>query len=122
MTHRDRVLAAIAHGAVDRVPRSFIAKPEVFCALRQQLGLETDEALLQALDIDMRRVGHWRMIPPPAQDAEGNFRDIFGLRWESVTPTGLQLGLQYPFTEDSSVRDVHEHPWPDAAIQRRIRY
>jgi len=51
ITPRERVKVALRHQESDRVPFDFWAVPEVCAALRQRLGVETDEEVL-------RRLGH----------------------------------------------------------------
>ncbi|MBU1877641.1 MAG: hypothetical protein KJ734_01710, partial [Chloroflexi bacterium] len=49
ITPRQRVQTALDHREPDRVPFDFWAVPETCAALREYLGVETDEAVLRLL-------------------------------------------------------------------------
>ena len=115
MLPRERVLQAVAHQQTDRMPADYGAIPDVTERLIARLGVADQEELLQALHIDMRRVGAPYSQSPTDPDADGYVRDMWGSRRRESDPgDGLPLRIS-PFDESTTVDDVHAHPWPDPA-------
>ena len=56
MQSRERVLAAIQHEPIDRVPMRYNARAEVTAKLKAHFGFDTDEQLMRRLGIDFRFV------------------------------------------------------------------
>lgn len=115
MLPRERVLRAIARLKTDRAPADYGAHPDVTERLIERLGVVDEEALLQALHVDMRRIPAPYNQPPTGPDAEGYMRDMWGRRWRETDPGDGQPNEISPFSEETTVDDVHEHPWPDPA-------
>lgn len=115
MTSRERVLAAIAHQPTDRAPADYGAHKDVTDGLMRHLGLATYEELLQALQVDMRRVWLGYYQPDSAPDADGYKRNMWGVRQRPADPGDGQPNWLAPFDENTTVDQVHAHPWPDPA-------
>ena len=131
MTHRERVLAALAHEEPDSVPLDLGSTRDSSIVLRgygrlkQHLGVEApdiltsrmmqtvivDEQILQALDIDTR--GIYPGEPPPDIPDESRYRDEWGV--ERVQPPGgLYFDqVDFPLSGDIEIADVARYPWPD---------
>lgn len=109
MTPRERVFRAIAHQPTDRMPADYHGLPHVTDRLVEHLGLPDGEALLQMLQIDMRRVWFSYYLPDMAPDAEGYVRNFWGVRYHPDRANNVP-----PFHEDSTVEEVYAHPWPSA--------
>ena len=115
MMPRERVLQAIDRQPTDRAPADYSANQSVTEALIAKLGVADVEELYQALGVDMRRVGINYRQPDSEPDADGYIRTMWG---ERRRPEPRDDGLPdwvSPFTEDTTVDDVHGHDWPDAA-------
>ncbi len=113
MTSRERVLLALDHKPVDRLPTDFNALDIIKERLIAKLGVRDEDELLAALEIDMRRVTFGFRQPGSKIDSDGYLRTMWGVR-ERVEDRGDGLpSTVTPFTEESSVDDVHEHAWPD---------
>ena len=119
MTSRERVLQAIAHQPTDRTPADYGAIPAVTDALIRKLGIADAEELLVALGVDMRRIWFDYGQPDTAPDAEGYVQTMWGVRHRSNDPADGKPNFISPFNEDTTVDEVHAHPWPDA---RRLDY
>jgi len=139
MTSRERVLSAINHQRTDRAPADYEAYEGVTKRLIERLGVADYEGLLQALRIDMRRIECQSSLPNSTPDADGYVRTMWGVRQRSVGHGLVAAGESqgpgdmwgnlpkpdsahddrpefiYPFNEDTTVDDVHEHLWPDPA-------
>ena len=113
MTPRERVLRAISHRRTDRAPADYHAHAEVTERLVARLGLGDEEELLQALGVDLRRVPAPYGQPDTGPDGSGYMRTMWGLRRRSVDPGDGGPNAVPPFTEESTVEEVHAHPWPD---------
>jgi len=119
MTSRERVLEAIAHQPADRAPADYGAHQEVTDRLIEKLGVSDAEELLVSLGVDMRRIGFNYGRPATGPDSDGYMRTMWGARCRETDPGDGCPNCVPPFTEDSSVDDVHAHPWPDA---KRLDY
>ena len=113
MTPRERVLRAIGHQKTDRTPADYAAHQQVTEALIDRLGVADKEELLQALHVDMRRVrfGYGQSATGP--DAEGYMRSMWGLRYREDDEGDEGPAQIFPFDEDTTIDQVHAHPWPD---------
>ncbi|HOJ40360.1 MAG TPA: hypothetical protein PK644_07845, partial [bacterium] len=116
MTPRERVLKAIGHQKTDRVPANYAAHQEVTEALLRRLGLADFEELLQALQIDLRRISAPYVLPETGPDSDGYYTNMWGLRYRKEKFNDGQPQIIPPFNEDTTLRDVEAHPWPDAGV------
>ena len=114
MNSRERVLAAVAHAAPDRVPLDWNGEPQVSAGLRARLGLRTHEELLRYLGVDIRHVGlAFRSGRAPRSTLpDGGWEDIWGVRHR---PNELHSGYVYyhPLAELASEADLDAYAWPD---------
>jgi uroporphyrinogen decarboxylase len=117
MTGYERVLKTVSHQRADRLPIDYCATPESHVALKQHLGIEDDEALLQKLGCDFRRV-EARFVGPAGIDGAPGIRargkDFLGIVWQ---PKKNEFGTYneiavHPLAEARSVRDIEEYSWP----------
>ena len=77
MTPRERVAAALAHRAPDRIPVDFLAVPEIWRRLQERLACPSQpldgslffdpawEAVLRALHVDCRVLSYDQFCAPP---------------------------------------------------------
>jgi uroporphyrinogen decarboxylase len=142
LTHRERVLAALAHRVPDRVPMDLgsarftgMVKPayEKLCERlgfgcpgpvidRMQQIVEMDEAVLRYLDVDIRSVS--QSAPDRGGDVEldGNgYRDEWGV--DRAQPPGCPYYdlRRSPLAGVISAADIARHAWPDPTDSGRIR-
>jgi len=115
MTSRERVRCAIDRRPLDRIPADFEGNSSVESALMARLGVKDQEGILRALHIDMRRIPAVYDNPDAGPDELGYYRSPWGVRERAADP-GDGLPMLYPiFDENTTVDDVHAHPWPDPA-------
>ena len=114
MTPRERVLQAIAHRPTDRAPANYGAHQGVTNRLVDRLGVADTEELLVSLGVDMRRIRFAHNQPATGPDAEGYTRNMWGGRRRETDPGDGLPNYVSPFTEASTVDDVHAHVWPYA--------
>ncbi|MEW6751266.1 MAG: uroporphyrinogen decarboxylase family protein [Candidatus Latescibacterota bacterium] len=112
ISSRERVLAALAHQPTDRAPANYSAHQEVTDRLMGRLGVRDDEELLQALQVDLRRVRFSYHQPDTGPDEEGYLRNMWGLRHHPGKDAADPAKLVPPFDEDTTVDEVHAHAWP----------
>jgi uroporphyrinogen decarboxylase len=118
LTPRQRVRAAINHQEPDRVPFDFWAVPEVCAALRDYLGLETDEQVLHLLGIDCRLVAPDYVGPAPRLQPDGTYFDAWGTHRRKVTNdfSTYDEYASFPLAEAQTVAEVETwQGWPDPA-------
>ena len=116
MNSRERVLAAAERRRPDRPPIDLTCTPEAMAALQAHLGLATGNAVLDRLDVDMRRVG-LPFIGPAERSAvplgsEGV--DFWGCRIRKVE-TEFNTYYEWdghPLADCKTVADVEAHDWP----------
>ncbi len=114
MTSRDRVLQSIAHKPTDRAPADYGAHQEVTDGLIEKLGVADTEELLVSLGVDMRRIGFSHRQPITGPDPDGYMQTMWGPRCRETDPGDGLPNYISPFTEATSIDDVHAHAWPDA--------
>ena len=115
MIPRERVLQALAHKATDRAPADYGGHQVVTDGLIRKLGLANFEELLAALHVDMRRIHLDYYQPETGHDSDGYMRSMWGGRHREKEVADGRPKFISPFTEETSVDDVHAHHWPDPA-------
>ena len=130
MTHRERVLTALAHQEPDRVPfdlggSAYSINDDHYFPLKQYLGIEGDvepyrhghtgnfydERILEALDIDCRHV--WLRSPSNFKvhiNPDGTFKDEWGI---PLLRKGAFMSVVGHPLADASVSDLESYAWPD---------
>ncbi|HIQ05415.1 MAG TPA: hypothetical protein EYH31_06920 [Anaerolineae bacterium] len=111
MNSKERVLATINHVKPDRVPVDMWALSPVTDNLRVHFGVDDDEAVWQALGIDLRSVWPAYIGPPLKTFPDGSYVDWWGLRKQMIGPFEEVIGS--PLTNAQTVADVEAHAWPD---------
>lgn len=126
MTPRERVLAAIEHKPLDRVPVNYLGTPETDAKLRAHFGLpdppprrpgesvDYDCDILDKLGADLRTL-HLPYIGPdiPTLD-DGRAMDLFGVTYRPVrNNVGTYLETcAWPYAAFESLSDVEAYRWP----------
>jgi uroporphyrinogen decarboxylase len=111
MDSRERVLAAINRERPDRIPVDLWAEPGVWARLRTDMGLPTDEAVREALSVDVRYLSP---VYPPDIIVGGVRQNMWGERWEM---TSTVFGTEWEHTrgvlhDAAGLADVEAFPWP----------
>ncbi len=117
LTPRQRVETAIQRLEPDRVPFDFWAVPEESQKLRQYLGVQTDEEVLQLLGIDCRQIQPDYVGPAPIDLGNGVFVEPWGSqRHLQSNPYGVyEEYAEYPLAEARNIAEVEAYPyWPVA--------
>jgi uroporphyrinogen decarboxylase len=125
---RERVRTALSHQSPDRAPLALWLTPEVCLRLQKHLGVDSEIAVLDALDIDVR----WLLVdyigPALQQGSDGSQSDEFGVRRRTVQNEfgGYDEIVVHPLGSTRTVSDVENFRWPDpdwwdyGSIQREI--
>ncbi len=132
LTHRERVIKALNHEEPDRVPidlffHAGMLTDTAYFALKKHLGIEGDiepfrkglganyydERMLEAFDIDFRRV----FFEPgdhltPLNDEESQFVDAWGTVF--VSGPGYVHPIGPPLVGVDSIEALRDYPWPKA--------
>jgi len=118
MTSRQRVLMAMDHKPVDRVPRVFKATPEVETLLVEELGLQAVDDLKARFCVEnLHWPFYWFDLPDPRQRELPNGAKIN--RWGIRTIRADYGGGVYDepvharLADVASVADVESYDWPD---------
>lgn len=108
MSPRERVGMALQHREPDRVPFDFWGVPEVYDALRQHLGAESDEEVLRLLGVDCRLVAPDYVGPAPRVQPDGTYTDAWGTHRRSVANefSTYDEYASHPLAAAGSVADV----------------
>lgn len=112
MTPRQRVLAAIEGGAVDRTPRDFWAEEPTWRRLLAHLGHDDRDRVLDDLAIDIRRL---EARGPAERDIGGGvFQNFWGERYVyRPTPWGpMREDIRGALAGARSLDDLAAFPWP----------
>ena len=115
MTSRERVLAAIHHEPVDRVPTDIWATGEVWEKLRKHFGEKADIGAILHID-GMGGVGPAYIGPPAPPAPEGETSDMWGIRNKPITyPTGVYYEMSFhPLAAAQTIADLEAYRWPQA--------
>ncbi|MGA2762256.1 MAG: uroporphyrinogen decarboxylase family protein [Spirochaetia bacterium] len=111
MDSRERVLASINHERPDRIPCDLWAEPGVWERLVKDLGVDTEEAVRKALDVDIRYISP---VYPADTITRGVKQNMWGERWEK---TSTVFGYEWEHTRGAlfdaqTVADLEAFPWP----------
>lgn len=112
MTSRERVLRAIAGKKTDRMPANYSAHKDVNERLMRRLGVVDYESLLRALGVDMRRID-CNYYFPDVDCGDGYWRNMWGVLSRRGDFNDNKPNWISPFSEETTVDDVHAHRWPD---------
>ncbi|SCI50136.1 methylcobalamin:coenzyme M methyltransferase [uncultured Flavonifractor sp.] len=116
MTHRERVLAALAHRQPDRCPVDFWAVPEVVERLLKHFGAREEAELYDLLDVDMQFVFPCSTLPDPEILPDGSYFDRMGVHRRPVRNEYCTYDeyASYPLAYAESVADLERYDkWPD---------
>jgi uroporphyrinogen decarboxylase len=120
MDSRQRLAALLARERPDRVLRDYWAVPEIDRRLRAHYGVETQEELLERLDIDFRYIEGPAYIGPPLEvHGDGIEDDVFGVPRKTMYTGEGEFAGSYkavtvpPLKEMKTVQEVLDYPkWP----------
>lgn len=117
MTSKERVLAAIAHRRPDRTPIQTYLTPEIERKLMDHFGLETPDALLERLGVDLRYVAPAYAGPVPPVPPGSQLADEWGVGYVmfdhghgGAYPEPNHLAL----AQIDTMAQFEAYPWPDA--------
>lgn len=117
MNHRERVLAAIHHRPVDRIPTDIWATDEVMQKLYAHFRVATPQGLYDALDIDgIPGIAPRYIGPPPVRHAQtGYWENEWGMGYRAQTyETGVyHEQIVYPLANAETIEDLEAYQWPD---------
>lgn len=117
MTHKERVLAALAHIETDRVPLMFRDVPSVRERLKRDLTVKTDDELFEAFDIDFRWVQPDYVGGKIITDGEYR-KDIWGTEWKFTKFSedgGYWNEITHPLENITDLAALDDYPWPKAS-------
>ena len=118
MTPRERILAAINHQLLDRLPCDIWATEEVWKLLREHFETEDRFEIWESLGIDgivecpLRYVGQDRALP------DGTETGIWGARYRTIklrTGGVYQEQISYPLKDVTDPKALEDFNWEDPA-------
>ena len=113
MTSRERMMAAMTHQPMDRVPLDIWAVGEVWDKLRAHFGEGVD--IGQALGIDGFSGSSLNYVgPKPADLGPDEFEDMWGLRFRKQHYNGGEYWEIYhnPLAAAQTIDDLEAYRWP----------
>jgi len=112
MTSKERVLTAFEHKEPDRVPLWYGASEALTRGLIRTCGVADEEALMQRLHIDFRRVHERYVGPELPENPDGTRRTFWG-----VLRAGIHYGqpVFHPLSGVTTIEEVEnfQYPSPD---------
>lgn len=124
MTYRQRFCNAVHHQTVDRAPFDFDGTPmslvlsdKLLYDIAARLEIRDEkpmEAILQAFDIDFRRVGHMpRPYSPLARSlSPTRYVDVWGIEYSLV---GTEWQISNAPLKNATIEDLENFPWPQVS-------
>jgi uroporphyrinogen decarboxylase len=114
MNHRERILAAIRHQPVDRLPTDIWATQEVWQQLHAHFQVDTRLAVYDRLGID----GIFSVLPPyvgpePRRE-EGYWENEWGMgyRLQEYATGAYSEQVHFPLAGAESIADLQAYGWP----------
>lgn len=114
MKPNERVLKAMRHEPVDRVPLFYRDVPEVRRRLLRDLNLDSYDSLLERLRIDFRWVEP-AYVGPSLDNPDGTRRDIWGLNYRHTSfsdEAGYWELTERPFAKMEDPAELECWQWP----------
>lgn len=114
MNHRERILAAIHHQPVDRIPTDIWATGEVWDKLRTHFRVGSVIEIYDELDID----GIMGITPPyigPVVRREGDYHENewgMGYRIQAYGTGAYDEQVRHPLAAAETIADLEAYPWP----------
>ncbi len=141
LTHRERVLKALAHEETDRVPIDLTnMHVNAYRRLVRHLHLEREagvadaqairdhmssptESIYQALDADLRHVGVSQPEKRPFRQLDDNsYLDDWGVIWSRAGAEHPYMNKRGPFEgKEPTLAEIERFPWPDPKDPGRVR-
>jgi len=117
MNSRERTKLALSHQQPDRPPLLLWMVPEIIERLKNHFNVDTEEDILDKLDIDVRWLNPEYIGPKLKSFEDGSKENEFGIRTKTATNEfgSYEEFVYHPLAEAKTVEDVHNHPWPDPA-------
>lgn len=114
MNHRERILAAMRHEPVDRIPTDIWATGEVWAKLRAHFGVSDNLAIFDLLDIDGIMGISPRYIGPECATVDGIRYDEWGMgyRDQGYGTGSYDEQVVFPLAGAKSLADLEAYPWP----------
>jgi len=115
MNSRERTKLALNHQQPDRPPLLLWMVPEISERLQSHFSVDTDDDVLDKLDIDVRWLNPEYIGPELKTFEDGSKENEFGIRMKTVVNEfGIYQEFAYhPLAEAKTVEDIHNHRWPD---------
>lgn len=118
MNPRERVLAAINHQPVDRIPTDIWATSEVWQKLRRHFGEGAEvKDVKKELHVDgFAGIGPKYAGPPLPQTDPGESVNFWGMRYRRVPHEGGAYDEQcfHPLAGAQTIDDLNKYAWPQA--------
>jgi uroporphyrinogen decarboxylase len=114
MTHRERVLAALHHEPLDRLPTDIWATPEIWRKLKTHFETEDTITVMDRLGIDGIPGIAPPYIGPALREADGIHYDEWGMgyRMQAYGAGDYDEQVTYPLADAQSIADLQRYPWP----------
>jgi len=111
MNSRERVLAAIRHQAVDRVPYDFWAEDAAMERIYKTIEHRDFEKLLKDLNVDIR---HIEAVMPEEKNCGAYYQNYWGERYiYNQTPWGpVREDIPGVFSNAETLEDLENFDWP----------
>ncbi len=114
MTPKERVLAAINHHTVDRIPCGFVSTPEVDEKLMRHFKTSSLDMVLDKLGVDTRTIIPEYSGPVLRTWDDGRFENYWGhIRKAIKNDAGTyNESVEYPYAAFQTVEAVESFKWP----------
>lgn len=115
MTSRERILAAINHQPLDRIPTDIWATPEVWAKLKKHFGQNADFSAILHLD-GFGGVGPRYIGPPMPAMPQGQSIDFWGVQRKRVDCGQGEYWefSHHPLAAANTTDDLDRYRWPSA--------
>jgi uroporphyrinogen decarboxylase len=114
LNHRERILAAIRHEPVDRLPTDIWATDEVWAKLRGALGVKDNLDVYDRLDIDGIMGIAPPYIGPACPTVDGIRYDEWGMGYrQQIYGSGsYDEQVVFPLEKARTLEELQSFPWP----------
>lgn len=113
-TSKQRIMAAVEHRELERIPITFDAEKEVYSLLHEALRTDSKEQLFDRLHVDTWMVLPGNFIYPASEEGKAEKTSIWGYKSRTTEYSGgtYEETCHSPLAGKDDISDIDAQAWP----------